>query len=104
MQEENPGATDSYGDPHFLGRFWFKPSSGQLYTYSRGSAGLLWLPVGFGVLTQQNLRFAGTYDAENSKIQSVSTFGTAAGLSAGDAIPVATDLLAGVYLTLYDRG
>ena len=36
MQEENPGANDRYGDPHFLGRFWFKPSTGQLYVYSRG--------------------------------------------------------------------
>ena len=43
--------------------FGLRPSTSQLYVYARGSAGLIWLPVGFGVLTQQNLRFAGTYDA-----------------------------------------
>ena len=104
MQEENPGANDRYGDPHFLGRFWFKPSTGQLYVYSRGSAALLWLPVGFGVLTQQNLRFCGTYDASNSTVATLSSYGTLAGLQAGDPIPLATDELAGVYLVCTTEG
>ena len=104
MQEENPGQFDRYGDPHFLGRFWFKPSTGQLYVYSRGSAALLWLPVGFGVLTQQNLRFCGTYDASSSTVESVSSYGTLAGITAGDPIPLASDELAGVYLICTTEG
>ena len=89
MQEGNPGATDRYGDPHFLGRYWFQPSTSQLHIYARGSAGLIWLPVGFGVLTQQNLRFAGTYDASTSKILTVE-LRIQAGLEAGSDIPIAT--------------
>ena len=46
MQEENPGAVDRYGDPHFLGRYWYRPSTSQLHIYTRGSAGLLWRPGG----------------------------------------------------------
>ena len=104
MQEENPGQFDRYGDPHFLGRYWFKPSTSQLYVYSRGSAGLLWLPVGFGVLTQQNLRFGGTYDATTSTISTLSSYGTLAGLQAGDPVPLATDELAGLYLVCQVEG
>lgn len=104
MQEGNPGATDRYGDPHFLGRYWFQPSTSQLHIYARGSAGLIWLPVGFGVLTQQNLRFAGTYDASTSSIQTLSNYGVQAGLEAGSSIPVATDSLAGLYLICQTEG
>ena len=104
MQEGNPGATDRYGDPHFLGRYWFQPSTSQLHIYARGSAGLIWLPVGFGVLTQQNLRFAGTYDASTSKIQTLSNYGIQAGLEAGSDIPVATNGLAGLYLICQTAG
>ena len=104
MQEENPGQFDRYGDPHFLGRLWFVPSTSQLYIYARGSAGLMWLPVGFGVLTQQNLRFAGTYDATTSTIATLSSYGVQAGLQAGDPVPLATDELAGIYLVCQVEG
>ena len=104
MQEENPGSTDRYGDPHFLGRYWYRPSNSQLYIYARGSSGLIWMPVGFGVLTQQNLRFAGTYDASTSTIQSLSSYGVQAGLENGDPIPVATDALSGLYLICQTEG
>ena len=104
MQEENPGAVDRYGDPHFLGRYWYRPSTSQLHIYMRGSAGLLWNPVGFGVLSQQNLRFGGTYDATTSTVITVSTFGVQAGLSAGDAIPDGSNDIAGVYLVCQVEG
>ena len=104
MQEENPGQFDRYGDPHFLGRYWFRPSTSQLYVYSRGSAGLLWLPVGFGVLTQQNLRFAGTYDASNSTIQTLSTYGVQAGLEVDAPVPLGSDALVGLYLICQTEG
>ena len=65
---------------------------------------MIWLPVGFGVLTQQNLRFAGTYDASTSQIQTLSNYGVQAGLEAGSSIPVATDSLAGLYLICQTEG
>ena len=104
MQEENPGAVDRYGDPHFLGRYWYRPSTSQLHIYMRGSSGLLWAAVGFGVLSQQNLRFGGTYDATTSKLVTVSTFGVEAGLAAGDVIPDGSNDIAGVYLVCQVAG
>ena len=104
MQEENPGAFDRYGDPHFLGRYWYRPSTSQLHVYMRGSSGLLWQPVGFGVLTQQNLRFGGTYNGSTSRLMSVSTFGVQAGLSRGAIIPDASEELAGIYLICQEPG
>jgi hypothetical protein len=64
----------------------------------------LWNPVGFGVLSQQNLRFGGTYDATNSTVITVSTFGTQAGLTSGDAIPIGSNDIAGVYLVCQTPG
>ena len=104
MQEENPGSIDRYGDPHFLGRYWFKPSTSQLYIYSRGSAGLLWLPVGFGVLSQQNLRVGGTYKATDSTIGTVTKYGTELGFVAGEPIPLAADEYVGIYLVCEEAG
>ena len=52
MQEGNPGATDRYGDPHFLGRYWFQPSTSQLHIYAEVQRIDL-VAVGFGVLTSR---------------------------------------------------
>ena len=104
MQVSNPGTTDLYGQPHFLGRLWFNPETSQLSIFARSSDERLWLPVGFGVMTQNNLRMGGTYDSVNSTIPNVTTFGTTAGLSAGDAIPAATPQLLGIYLVCVEAG
>ena len=92
MQEDFPGQGD------FLGQFWYTPSTAQLRVYSRGSGPQnIWLPVGFGLLQQQNLRFAFTFDATNSTITSITQYGAPLGLNVGDPIPVATDPLSGAY-------
>ena len=92
MQEAFPGAGD------FLGQFWYTPSTAQLRVYSRGSGPQnIWLPVGFGLLQQQNLRFAFTFDATTSTIATITQYGAPLGIAPGDPIPAATDLLAGAY-------
>lgn len=92
MQEDHPGAGD------FLGQFWYTPSTAQLRVYSRGSGPEnIWLPVGFGLLQQQNLRFAFTFDATTSTIVTITQYGAPLGLSPGDPIPNATDGLSGAY-------
>jgi hypothetical protein len=92
MQEDFPGQGD------FLGQFWYTPSTAQLRVYSRGSGPQnIWLPVGFGLLQQQNLRFAFTFDATNSTITSITQYGAPLGLAVGDPIPTATDINAGAY-------
>jgi len=89
IQESQPPGTDYY-----TGQFWYKESDAQLRTWSGNS----WIPVGFGRLSEENLRFCGTFDASTGNVIQVTPFGTAAGLTAGAAIPTATDVLTGVYL------
>lgn len=87
-----------------LGQFWFTPSTSQLRVYGRGSGGDLWLSVGFGALQAQNLRWGGVIDASTSQIITVTAIGEAEGLSAGDAIPAATDALSGMYFVTQVAG
>ena len=99
MQEDSPGAGA------FLGQFWYQPSTAQLRVYSRGSGPEnIWLPVGFGALQANNLRWGGTYDADADALVTVTSVATGAGLSAGQAFPVATDQLSGMYFVCVTGG
>jgi hypothetical protein len=92
MQEGNPGVAE------FLGQLWYQPSTAQLRIYARGSAGNQWLPIGFGALQANNLRWMGTFDAATNTVGVVTDFGQSAGLTAGGSVPVASELLSGGYL------
>ena len=94
IQESDPGAGD------YIGQFWYRESDAQLRTWSANS----WIPVGFGRLSQENLRFCGTFDAATGHVLQVTTFGTAAGLTAGAVIPAATEQLTGAYLVATTPG
>ena len=99
MQEDNPGAGD------FLGQFWYTPSTAQLRVYSRGSGPQnIWLPVGFGALQANNLRWGGTYNAETDQLVSLTNIGVAEGLTAGSAFPAATAALSGIYFVCQAAG
>lgn len=85
---------------HHAGCLWYQESTAQLRMWNGNS----WMPVGFGRLSEENLRFCGTFDAATGSVLDVTTFGTAAGLTAGTAIPTATDALTGVYLVCKTAG
>ena len=87
----------------YLGRFWLNPETSQLYAFARGSAGDYWIPVGFGRLAQENLRFCGTFDADTSTITTLTDYGVQAGLTIG-AIPEATTEITGAYLVCIKAG
>lgn len=89
IQEGTPPGTD-----HYTGQFWYRESDAQLRTWSGNS----WISVGFGRLSQENLRFCGTFDAATGTVEVTTQFGLTAGLKAGDPVPTATDALTGVYL------
>ena len=64
MQEDNPVEAISW-------TVLVHPSTAQLRVYSRGSGPEnIWLPVGFGALQANNLRWGGTYDADTDTIVS----------------------------------
>jgi hypothetical protein len=94
IQEADPGAGV------YIGQFWYRESDAQLRTWSANS----WIPVGFGRLSEENLRFCGTFDAATGSVTQITTFGTAAGLTAGAAIPAATTPLTGAYLVATKPG
>ena len=92
IQEGNPGPAD------YLGMFWYQPSTAQLRVYARGSAGDIWLPVGFGALQANNLRWGGTFNATTDTVTTVTGIGTSDGLVAAASFPAPTDQLTGLYL------
>ena len=94
IQEADPG------NGNYTGQFWYKESDAQLRTWSGNS----WIPVGFGHLSEENLRFCGTFDAATGNVLQITPFGAAAGLTPGSAIPTATDPLTGVYLVCDNPG
>jgi len=99
MQEDNPGAGD------FLGQFWYTPSTAQLRVYSRGSGPQnIWLPVGFGALQANNLRWGGTYDADTDTIVSLTAIGVSEGLTAGQPFPAPSDAHSGLYFICQTPG
>ena len=87
-----------------LGQMWFTPSTSQLRVYGRGSSGDLWLSVGFGALQAQNLRWAGTVNADTSTITTLTDIGVSEGLTAGGPIPTPTDELSGLYFVVETAG
>jgi hypothetical protein len=92
MQEDNPGAGA------FLGQFWYTPSTAQLRVYARGSGPEnIWLPVGFGALQANNLRWGGTYDADTDTLVMLTAIGVSEGLTAGQPFPAPTDQMSGIY-------
>ena len=88
------------GNGNYTGQFWYKESDAQLRTWSGNS----WIPVGFGRLSEENLRFCGTFDAATHDVLQITPFGATAGLTPGSAIPAATDPLTGVYLVCDNPG
>ena len=89
IQEGEPAGTDFY-----RGQFWYRESDAQLRTWSGNS----WIPVGFGRLSEENLRFCGTFDASTGQVVQITPLGATAGIAAGAAIPAATNPLTGAYL------
>ena len=98
IQEGQPSS-----DPK-LGQFWFTPSTNQLRVYTRGSAADRWESIGFGALQTQNLRWAGTINADTSTIMTLTDIGVSEGLTAGGPIPAPSDELSGVYFVVQEAG
>ena len=88
IQEAQPAITNLP-----TGVYWLQESTGQLRIFNGNS----WFSVGFGRLAEENLRFCGTFNATNGLIVTLTTFGTSAGFSAGNAIPAGTAATTGAY-------
>ena len=95
IQEAQPSITNLP-----TGVYWLQESTGQLRIFNGNS----WFSVGFGRLAEENLRFCGTFNATNGLIVTLTTFGTSAGFSAGNAIPAGTAAITGCYFVCVVAG
>ena len=95
IQEASPDISDLP-----TGVFWLQESTGQLRIFNGNS----FFSVGFGRLSEENLRFCGTFNATNGLIVTLTTFGTSAGFSVGNAIPAGTAALTGAYFVCVTPG
>jgi len=95
IQEASPDISDLP-----TGVFWLQESTGQLRIFNGNS----FFSVGFGRLSEENLRFCGTFNATNGLIVTLTTFGTSAGFSVGNAIPAGTAAITGAYFVCIVAG
>ena len=96
IQEVQPPIT---GDD-YIGVGWYQESTGQLRLYNGNS----WMPVGFGRLSNDNLRWGGIVDATTGFITGVTDSGQNAGLTIGQPLPDATNALGGLYVVVGEAG
>ena len=95
IQEASPDISDLP-----TGVFWLQESTGQLRIFNGNS----FFSVGFGRLSEENLRFCGTFNATNGLIVTLTSFGVSAGFSVGNAIPAGTASLTGAYFVCITPG
>ena len=95
IQEASPDISDLP-----TGVFWLQESTGQLRIFNGNS----FFSVGFGRLSEENLRFCGTFNATNGTIVTLTAFGTSAGFTVGNAIPAGTTTLTGAYFVCITPG
>lgn len=81
----------------FKGQYFWDEIHDDLYLWS-GSA---WLPV---TITSGELIFAGTYDASTNLVDSVTSAGSALGLTIGGALPAAAESNNRYYLVVSESG
>jgi carbon monoxide dehydrogenase subunit G len=83
-----------------IGQLWLNPLAQQIRMWD----GNVWVPIGVGALSEQNLRFCGLFTAVDGKITILTQFGRDAGYKVGDVLPVATDQLTGSYFVCDTAG
>ena len=92
--------TQPAGAAHYNGQLWLNPLAQQIRMWD----GNVWVPIGVGALSEQNLRFCGLFNASDGKIKILTKFGTDAGFNVGDVIPTATEQLTGAYFVCETAG
>ncbi len=90
IQEALPGITSD----DFIGKLWYQESTAQLRMWNGNS----FMAIGFGRLSNENLRWGGLINAATGLMTGVTEAGTTAGLKIGEPLPAATNQLGGLYV------
>lgn len=96
------GATSTSGivtfpTPEFTGQQFYDSNNGDLYLYD----GNAWQPI---TVISGNLTYGGTYNAATNLVRSVTTQGSAIGLTIGTALPAASATNLSYYVVVSDSG
>lgn len=96
------GSADTGGivvfpDPDHNGQFFYDSLNGDLYLWD----GNAWQPI---TITAGEIVFAGTYAASTNTVATVTTAGSAAGITTGSALPAAAETNNRYYLIVADSG
>jgi hypothetical protein len=95
IQDAQPATTGNT-----IGQLWLNPLAQQIRMWD----GNVWVPIGVGALSEQNLRFCGLFDATTGIITVLTSFGQNAGFTIGDVIPTMSEQLTGVYFVCETAG
>ena len=87
----------TFPTPDFNGQQFFDSTNGDLYLYD----GNTWQPI---TVISGDLVYAGTYNASTNKVKSVTTQGSAAGLTVGAILPAASATNVRYYVVVSDSG
>ena len=87
----------TFPTPEFTGQGFFDSSNNDYYIYD----GNTWQPL---TVISGNLVYAGTYNASNNQVASVTTAGTAGGLAVGNALPAGSATLSQYYVVVSQSG
>ena len=87
----------TFPTPDFTGQLFFDSNNGDLYLYD----GNTWQPI---TVISGDLVYAGTYNAATNRVKSVTTQGSAAGLTVGAALPAASATNIRYYVVVSDSG
>jgi hypothetical protein len=94
-------ATAQFGDTQptaeYIGQLYFNSLSRDIYIWD----GNVWQPIGISV---GEIVFAGTYDAGTNLVASVTSDGSAVGLTVGQALPAASTANNRYYLVVAEAG
>ena len=93
----NTGGVVTFPTAYFKGEFFFDAVNRDLYLWD----GNAWQPV---TITSGEIVFAGTYDASNNTVASVTTAGQAIGLTVGSALPTAASTNSQYYVVVSEQG
>jgi hypothetical protein len=99
--------SESSPTPEFAGQWWINPADRAAYIWVGEVSPVpngYWLNLGYGSPTQINLRFGGTYNASGNVVESTNSYGTEAGLNAGQPLSAPSVSNNGVYLIVTTAG
>jgi hypothetical protein len=97
-------------NPQFSGQWWVNPNDRSTYIWVGNVGPTLetsngyWLNLGYGNLQNENLRFAGTYNASGNTIATVTSYSTQAGLDIGEALNAPVSSNNGLYYIVTASG